>query len=196
MPAACRTLGYVVILDQILFISGVTLTIGLKSSMQFFTKRSNFKVYTLCLFHIMMFLFYIPPYGFRVVQGTISFALGFLLVMIGWPVLGMILEAYGFIVLFRFTYLKKIKFPSMITCALLILMIVIADELFSAVVSGLHWQFLCRRYLFLDGFSNSHLLDQYVFLICSTVISVGIYSGRSQLCSSTKLILLLILYII
>ncbi|KAG5524026.1 hypothetical protein RHGRI_030884 [Rhododendron griersonianum] len=100
MPAACRTLGHVVILDQILFISGVTLTIGLKSSMQFFTKRSNFKVYTLCLFHIMMFLFYIPPYGFRVVQGTISFALGFLLVMIGWPVLGMILEAYGFIVLF------------------------------------------------------------------------------------------------
>ncbi|KAF7146551.1 hypothetical protein RHSIM_Rhsim04G0067300 [Rhododendron simsii] len=41
MPAACRTLGYVVILDQILFISRVTLTIGLKSSMQFFTKRSN-----------------------------------------------------------------------------------------------------------------------------------------------------------
>ncbi|KAI8530200.1 hypothetical protein RHMOL_Rhmol11G0037200 [Rhododendron molle] len=75
MPAACQTLGHVVILDQILFISGVTLTIGLKSSMQFFTKRSNFK-------------------------GTISFALGFLLVMIGWPVLGMILEAYGFIVLF------------------------------------------------------------------------------------------------
>ncbi|XP_058190220.1 vesicle transport protein GOT1-like isoform X2 [Rhododendron vialii] len=62
-------------MGNILFISGVTLTIGLKSSMQFFTKRSNFK-------------------------GTISFALGFLLVMIGWPVLGMILEAYGFIVLF------------------------------------------------------------------------------------------------
>ncbi|KAH7834140.1 hypothetical protein Vadar_013082 [Vaccinium darrowii] len=62
-------------MGNILFISGVTLTIGLKSSMQFFTKRSNFK-------------------------GTISFASGFLLVVIGWPVLGMILEAYGFIVLF------------------------------------------------------------------------------------------------
>lgn len=32
------------VLNQILFFSGVTLTIGLKSSMQFFMKRQNFKV--------------------------------------------------------------------------------------------------------------------------------------------------------
>ncbi|KAA8525938.1 hypothetical protein F0562_007962 [Nyssa sinensis] len=32
-------------MGNILFFSGVTLTIGLKSSMQFFMKRSNFKVY-------------------------------------------------------------------------------------------------------------------------------------------------------
>ncbi|KAL7164943.1 hypothetical protein ACSBR2_040772 [Camellia fascicularis] len=62
-------------MGNILFLSGVTITIGPKSSMQFFTKRSNFK-------------------------GTISFGVGFFLVVIGWPVLGMILEAYGFIVLF------------------------------------------------------------------------------------------------
>ncbi|KAL6979821.1 Golgi Transport [Sarracenia purpurea var. burkii] len=62
-------------MGNILFLSGVTLTIGLKSSMQFFMKRSNFK-------------------------GTISFGSGFFFVVIGWPILGMILEAYGFIVLF------------------------------------------------------------------------------------------------
>ncbi|KAL3850389.1 hypothetical protein ACJIZ3_012271 [Penstemon smallii] len=62
-------------MGNILFVSGVTLTIGLKSSAQFFMKRSNFK-------------------------GTISFGIGFFLVIIGWPILGMIVEAYGFVVLF------------------------------------------------------------------------------------------------
>ncbi|KAJ1697432.1 hypothetical protein LUZ63_005944 [Rhynchospora breviuscula] len=62
-------------MGNILFISGLMLTIGLKSTMQFFMKPKNYK-------------------------GTISFGVGFLLVLIGWPVLGMILESYGFIVLF------------------------------------------------------------------------------------------------
>ncbi|KAL0436741.1 UNVERIFIED_CONTAM: Vesicle transport protein GOT1 [Sesamum radiatum] len=62
-------------MGNILFFSGVTLTIGLKSSMQFFMKRSNFK-------------------------GTVSFGVGFFLVIIGWPIIGMIIEAYGFVVLF------------------------------------------------------------------------------------------------
>ncbi|KAK4440443.1 Vesicle transport protein GOT1 [Sesamum alatum] len=62
-------------IGNILFLSGVTLTIGLKSSMQFFMKPSNFK-------------------------GTVSFGLGFILVIIGWPIIGMIIEAYGFVVLF------------------------------------------------------------------------------------------------
>ncbi|XP_010549807.1 PREDICTED: vesicle transport protein GOT1 isoform X2 [Tarenaya hassleriana] len=62
-------------MGNILFFAGVTLTIGVKSAMQLFTKRRNFK-------------------------GTISFGLGFLLVLIGWPVTGMLLETYGFIVLF------------------------------------------------------------------------------------------------
>ncbi|PIA32560.1 hypothetical protein AQUCO_04400035v1 [Aquilegia coerulea] len=62
-------------MGNILFLSGVMLTIGLKSTMQFFMKRQNFK-------------------------GTISFGIGFFLVLIGWPIMGMILEAYGFIVLF------------------------------------------------------------------------------------------------
>ncbi|KAG9454793.1 hypothetical protein H6P81_007697 [Aristolochia fimbriata] len=62
-------------MGNILFLSGVMLTIGLKSTMQFFMKRQHYK-------------------------GTISFGFGFFLVLIGWPVIGMILEAYGFIILF------------------------------------------------------------------------------------------------
>ncbi|KAJ4815308.1 Got1/Sft2-like vescicle transport protein family [Rhynchospora pubera] len=62
-------------MGNILFISGLMMTIGLKSTMQFFMKPKNYK-------------------------GTISFGLGFLLVLIGWPVFGVILESYGFIVLF------------------------------------------------------------------------------------------------
>ncbi|KAI3905122.1 hypothetical protein MKX01_017368 [Papaver californicum] len=62
-------------MGNILFLSGVMLTIGLKSTMQFFMKRQNYK-------------------------GTISFGAGFFFVLIGWPIIGMILEAYGFIVLF------------------------------------------------------------------------------------------------
>ncbi|KAG4120515.1 hypothetical protein ERO13_D11G147850v2 [Gossypium hirsutum] len=33
-------------------------------------------------------------------QGTISFGVGFFFVVIGWPIISMVLEAYGFIVLF------------------------------------------------------------------------------------------------
>ncbi|XP_028803979.1 vesicle transport protein GOT1-like [Neltuma alba] len=62
-------------IGNILFISGVSLTIGLKSTMQFFMKKSNFK-------------------------GTVSFGIGFFILVIGWPILGMILEGYGFILLF------------------------------------------------------------------------------------------------
>jgi hypothetical protein len=60
---------------QILFLAGVTLTIGINPAIQFFTKRQNFK-------------------------GTISFGLGFLLVVFGWPIFGLLLESYGFLVLF------------------------------------------------------------------------------------------------
>ncbi|XP_010423954.1 PREDICTED: vesicle transport protein GOT1 isoform X2 [Camelina sativa] len=75
-------LGVVFVFDKgllamgnILFISGVSLTIGFKSTMQFFMKRQNYK-------------------------GTISFGVGFFFVVIGWPILGMMLETYGFFVLF------------------------------------------------------------------------------------------------
>ncbi|KAL9246908.1 hypothetical protein vseg_020387 [Gypsophila vaccaria] len=62
-------------MGNILFLSGVALTIGPKSTLQFFIKPQNYK-------------------------GTISFGVGFFFVIVGWPILGMILESYGFIVLF------------------------------------------------------------------------------------------------
>lgn len=62
-------------MGNILFVSGVLLTIGLKPTVQFFTKPKNHK-------------------------GSISFGFGFFLVLIGWPALGMMVESYGFIMLF------------------------------------------------------------------------------------------------
>ncbi|KNA21813.1 hypothetical protein SOVF_039860 [Spinacia oleracea] len=62
-------------MGNILFLSGVALTIGPKSTLGFFMKPQNFK-------------------------GTISFGAGFFFVIIGWPIIGMILESYGFVVLF------------------------------------------------------------------------------------------------
>ncbi|XP_020679742.1 vesicle transport protein GOT1 isoform X1 [Dendrobium catenatum] len=69
-------------MGNILFIAGLMLTIGLKSTMLFFAKPKNYK-------------------------GTISFGVGFFLLLIGWPFFGMILEAYGFIVLFSSSSLAE-----------------------------------------------------------------------------------------
>lgn len=108
------------IMYQILFVSGVMLTIGLKSSLQFFMKRSNFKVLvspfpSFSLFrHVtthLVYMNFLLLFWFLCIQGTISFGFGFFFVIIGWPIIGMILEAYGFVVLFRFAY-----FFSIISC--------------------------------------------------------------------------------
>mmetsp|Transcript_39154 Transcript_39154/g.75038 ORF Transcript_39154/g.75038 Transcript_39154/m.75038 type:complete len:139 (-) Transcript_39154:250-666(-) len=63
-------------LGNLLFLSGVTLTIGGKRTFNFFFKRKrNFK-------------------------GTGCFFGGLLLVLYGWALLGMIVETYGFVLLF------------------------------------------------------------------------------------------------
>ncbi|KAI5647559.1 hypothetical protein M9H77_33564 [Catharanthus roseus] len=66
--------GFIAI-GNILFLSGVTLTIGVKPTIQFFTKPRNYK-------------------------GSVSFGVGFFFVIIGWPIFGMLVETYGFIALF------------------------------------------------------------------------------------------------
>lgn len=56
-------------------------------------------------FSLVCFIYHLSLFSYVAVslmwQGTISFGVGFFFVLIGWPVIGMILEAYGFIVLFR-----------------------------------------------------------------------------------------------
>ena len=61
--------------SQILFLSGVALTIGPRSTLRFFTRRRN-------------------------ARGSAFFGGGLLLVLAGWAVVGMAVEAYGFWLLF------------------------------------------------------------------------------------------------
>ena len=134
-------------MNQILFLSGVMLTIGLKSSMQFFMKRSNFKVsfvlhFYLQLARLFQFLF-TTLCLVMFVQGTISFGSGFFLLVVGWPIVGMILEAYGFIVLFRLTPCTSM----IVLSSAYITYVQVADWIFCAVAFGQHWQFFCRKYL-------------------------------------------------
>ncbi|VAH61058.1 unnamed protein product [Triticum turgidum subsp. durum] len=60
---------------EIIFVSGVSLAIGLKSTVQFFTKPKNRKC-------------------------SIAFRVVLFLVLIGWPVFSMMAESYGFALLF------------------------------------------------------------------------------------------------
>ncbi|KAL0464285.1 UNVERIFIED_CONTAM: Vesicle transport protein GOT1 [Sesamum latifolium] len=62
-------------IGNILFLSGMILTIGMKSSLHFFMKPQNYKA-------------------------AVSFCVGFFFVITGWPIIGMIVETYGFVVLF------------------------------------------------------------------------------------------------
>ena len=61
---------------QILFISGLALVIGLERTFRFFFQKHKLK-------------------------GSSCFLGGVLVVLIGWPLIGMIIEIYGFILLFR-----------------------------------------------------------------------------------------------
>ena len=61
---------------QILFISGLALVIGLERTFRFFFQKHKLK-------------------------GSSCFLGGVLVVLIGWPLIGMIIEIYGFVLLFR-----------------------------------------------------------------------------------------------
>ena len=77
-----------------MFLAGLSTTIGFQRTVKFFIKKkSNYK-------------------------GTISFFLGFLLLLYGWPLIGMILEFYGFFMLFAdfiptaIVFMRRIPFLS------------------------------------------------------------------------------------
>lgn len=63
---------------------------------------TSFKLVSLSLITIAP-IFFLCLKFLMLLQGTVSFLVGFFLVIIGWPILGMIVEAYGFIVLFRYS---------------------------------------------------------------------------------------------
>lgn len=62
-------------LGDILFLTGLTMTIGVSRTLRFFSRRDR-------------------------IRGIISFFVGVFLVMIRWPVFGMILQFYGLVYLF------------------------------------------------------------------------------------------------
>ncbi|KAG5670893.1 hypothetical protein PVAND_001124 [Polypedilum vanderplanki] len=75
-------LGVVMIFDRgllaignILFISGITCIIGFKKTYNLFFQRHK-------------------------VKATVAFFVGIFIVLLGWPLVGMIVESYGFILLF------------------------------------------------------------------------------------------------
>ena len=71
------TLNYFVLLYfQILFISGLALVIGLERTFRFFFQKHKLK-------------------------GSSCFLGGVMVVLFGWPLIGMIIETYGFVLLFR-----------------------------------------------------------------------------------------------
>ena len=67
-------------LVQILFLSGLAFVIGLERTFRFFFQSHK-------------------------VRGTASFFGGILVVLLGWPLVGMVIELYGFVVLFRWALL-------------------------------------------------------------------------------------------
>jgi hypothetical protein len=61
---------------QILFIAGLACVIGLERTFRFFFQRHKIKA-------------------------SISFFGGIVIVLVGWPLIGMLFETYGFVLLFR-----------------------------------------------------------------------------------------------
>ena len=77
-----------------MFLCGVTLTIGLQNTFQFFFQVHKIKVIVIAnRGNITMMM-----------QGTTLFYFGLLVVLFGWPLIGMIIEAFGVFYLFRCTH--------------------------------------------------------------------------------------------
>ncbi|XP_036835838.1 vesicle transport protein GOT1B isoform X1 [Oncorhynchus mykiss] len=72
----CLNALWCVCLTHILFVAGLSFVIGLERTFKFFFQRHKFKA-------------------------TSFFLGGVLVVLIGWPIIGVVLEIYGFFLLFR-----------------------------------------------------------------------------------------------
>lgn len=69
---------------QILFVCGLACVIGLERTFRFFFKRNKIKA-------------------------SLAFFGGIIVVLIGWPIVGMIVESYGFFLLFRYVEFIRLK---------------------------------------------------------------------------------------
>ena len=78
-----------------MFLCGVTLTIGLQNTFQFFFQVHKIKVVVIAFTNSITMM---------MMQGTTLFYFGLLVVLFGWPLIGMIIEAFGFFYLFRCTH--------------------------------------------------------------------------------------------
>nr|GMD14885.1 hypothetical protein Iba_chr07bCG10740 [Ipomoea batatas] len=59
------------------------------------------------------------------------------------------------------------------------------DLLYSSVGSGQHWQFSCRRYLFLGGYFNTPLSDRSLTVIGENVY---LYNFSTEMCKEAILV--------
>lgn len=75
LPILCSFI-FPVFVCQILFVAGLAFVIGLERTFKFFFQRHKFKA-------------------------TSFFLGGVVVVLIGWPIIGVVLEIYGFFLLFR-----------------------------------------------------------------------------------------------
>lgn len=73
---SCSNQDIINFILQILFIAGLALVIGLERTFRFFFQKHKLK-------------------------GSSCFLGGVLVVLFGWPLIGMIIEIYGFVLLFR-----------------------------------------------------------------------------------------------
>lgn len=78
-PATLRHENVILFFPQILFISGLGCVIGVERTLRFFFQRHKMK-------------------------GTTAFFGGIIIVLLGFPIIGMIIESYGFFALFRFVF--------------------------------------------------------------------------------------------
>lgn len=106
-----------------------------------------------------------------------SFGSGFFLVLVGWPIMGMILEAYGFVVLFR----SEQSFLLVFWTSCLNYTSLITDIVYCTAAFGLLWLCFCREYLSLVGCSNNHSSRRWgtVLTSCKIYFPCSFYNAAN-----------------